>query len=239
MLKIEHLYKSYGTSDILKDINLEINKNERVVIIGPSGSGKSTLLRCMNLITKPTSGSITFEGVELTHKNITKYRQKMGMVFQNYSLFNNLNVIDNIILVPVKLGKYSRNDAVKKAQVLLKKFGLIDKINELPKNLSGGQRQRIAIIRSLLMEPDIMLFDEPTSALDPEMVGEVLELIKKVADTGMTMIVVSHEMNFVKKCSSRVLFIDNGKIALDGTPKEVFSNKDNERLREFLNKTNN
>ena len=235
MLKIEHLYKSYGTSDILKDINLEINKNERVVIIGPSGSGKSTLLRCMNLITKPTSGSITFEGVELTHKNITKYRQKMGMVFQNYSLFNNLNVIDNIILAPVKLGKYSRNDAVKKAQVLLKKFGLIDKINELPKNLSGGQRQRIAIIRSLLMEPDIMLVDEPTSALDPEMVVEVQDIMNELAMEGMTMVVVSHEVSFISKFATRIIYLEDGKIIEDGTFEDL-RKSDNEKIKAFISK---
>ena len=214
---------------------LEINKNERVVIIGPSGSGKSTLLRCMNLITKPTSGSITFEGVELTHKNITKYRQKMGMVFQNYSLFNNLNVIDNIILAPVKLGKYSRNDAVKKAQVLLKKFGLIDKINELPKNLSGGQRQRIAIIRSLLMEPDIMLFDEPTSALDPEMVVEVQDIMNELAMEGMTMVVVSHEVSFISKFATRIIYLEDGKIIEDGTFEDL-RKSDNEKIKAFISK---
>ena len=234
MLKIEHLYKSYGSSVVLKDINFEINKNERVVIIGPSGSGKSTLLRCINLITKPTSGSVVFEGVELTNKNITKYRQKIGMVFQNYSLFNNLNVINNIILAPVKLGKYSKNGAIKKSRVLLKKFDLIDKINELPKNLSGGQRQRIAIIRSLLMEPDIMLFDEPTSALDPEMIGEVQDIMNKLANEGMTMVVVTHEMNFARNISDWAIFMENGYIVEEGAPDALFGDPSEERTKAFI-----
>ena len=235
MLKIEHLYKSYGSSVVLKDINFEINKNERVVIIGPSGSGKSTLLRCINLITKPTSGSVVFEGVELTNKNITKYRQKIGMVFQNYSLFNNLNVINNIILAPVKLGKYSKNGAIKKSRVLLKKFDLIDKINELPKNLSGGQRQRIAIIRSLLMEPDIMLFDEPTSALDPEMIGEVQDIMNKLANEGMTMVVVSHEVSFISEFVTRIIYLEDGNIIEDGTFEDL-KKSNNEKIKTFISK---
>ena len=235
MLKIEHLYKSYGSSVVLKDINFEINKNERVVIIGPSGSGKSTLLRRINLITKPTSGSVVFEGVELTNKNITKYRQKIGMVFQNYSLFNNLNVINNIILAPVKLGKYSKNGAIKKSRDLLKKFDLIDKINELPKNLSGGQRQRIAIIRSLLMEPDIMLFDEPTSALDPEMIGEVQDIMNKLANEGMTMVVVSHEVSFISEFATRIIYLEDGKIIEDGTFEDL-KKSNNEKIKTFISK---
>ena len=241
MLEVKNLKKCFGNNVVLKDINFKVNKGDIISIVGPSGSGKSTLLRCINMIEKPSGGNIIFEEKSLMDKNtnLSLIREKIGMVFQQFNLFPHLTVLDNITLAPIKLKLMSEDIAKKKAIELLKTIDLKDKTNEYPNSLSGGQKQRVAIIRTLIMEPDIILFDEPTSALDPEMVGEVLELIKKVADTGMTMIVVSHEMNFVKKCSSRVLFIDNGKIALDGTPKEVFSNKDNERLREFLNKTNN
>ena len=218
MLEVKNVKKSFDKLNVLKGISFNVEKGEVISVIGPSGCGKSTLLRCINMLEKPSSGKIIFEGIDL---------------------FPHLTVLDNIILAPVKLGIMDKNSAVERAEELLKETSLLDKKDNYPEELSGGQKQRVAIVRSLIMNPDIILFDEPTSALDPEMVGDVLELIKKVADTGMTMIVVSHEMNFVKKCASRVLFIDNGKIALDGTPKEVFNNKDNERLMEFLNKTNN
>lgn len=238
IIAFKGITKVIKTGDL---IELNAENGEVISVIGPSGCGKSTLLRCINMLEKPSSGKIIFEGIDITSKNtdLPKVREKIGMVFQQFNLFPHLTVLDNIILAPVKLGIMDKNSAVERAEELLKETSLLDKKDNYPEELSGGQKQRVAIVRSLIMNPDIILFDEPTSALDPEMVGDVLELIKKVADTGMTMIVVSHEMNFVKKCSSRVLFIDNGKIALDGTPKEVFSNKDNERLREFLNKTNN
>ena len=241
MLEVKNVKKSVDKLNVLKGISFNVEKGEVISVIGPSGCGKSTLLRCINMLEKPSSGKIIFEGIDITNKNtdLPKVREKIGMVFQQFNLFPHLTVLDNIILAPVKLGIMDKNNAVERAEELLKETSLLDKKDNYPEELSGGQKQRVAIVRSLIMNPNIILFDEPTSALDPEMVGDVLELIKKVADTGMTMIVVSHEMNFVKKCSSRVLFIDNGKIALDGTPKEVFSNKDNERLREFLNKTNN
>ena len=242
-IEFRHLNFKYPGSDheVLKDISFDVSVGDIIAIVGPSGSGKSTLLRCLNMIEVPSSGKIIFEGIDITSKNtdLPKVREKIGMVFQQFNLFPHLTVLDNIILAPVKLGIMDKDSAIKRAEELLKETSLLDKKDNYPEELSGGQKQRVAIVRSLIMNPDIILFDEPTSALDPEMVGDVLELIKKVADTGMTMIVVSHEMNFVKKCASRVLFIDNGKIALDGTPKEVFNNKDNERLMEFLNKTNN
>ena len=226
MLEVKNIKKSFDKLNVLKGISFNVEKGEVISVIGPSGCGKSTLLRCINMLEKPSSGKIIFEGIDITSKNtdLPKVREKIGMVFQQFNLFPHLTVLDNIILAPVKLGIMDKNNAVKRAQELLKETSLLDKKDNYPEELSGGQKQRVAIVRSLIMNPNIILFDEPTSAL---------------ADTGMTMIVVSHEMNFVKKCSSRVLFIDNGKIALDGTPREVFSNKDNERLREFLNKTNN
>ncbi len=241
MLEVKKLKKKFGKNVVLKDISFTVNEGDIISIVGPSGSGKSTLLRCINMIEKPSGGDIIFEGKSLMDRrtNLSLVREKIGMVFQQFNLFANLTVTENITLAPVKLKLMDDKTAYKKGMELLENVGLKEKANVYPSSLSGGQKQRVSIVRTLMMNPDIILFDEPTSALDPEMVGDVLELIKKVADTGMTMIVVSHEMNFVKKCSSRVLFIDNGKIALDGTPKEVFSNKDNERLREFLNKTNN
>ena len=241
MLEVKNLKKSFDNNKVLKGIDFKVNKGDIVAVIGPSGCGKSTFLRCLNMIERPTGGKVIFEGYDLTagNVNLPKIREKIGMVFQQFNLFPHLTVLDNIILAPVKLGIMDKDSAIKRAEELLKETSLLDKKDNYPEELSGGQKQRVAIVRSLIMNPNIILFDEPTSALDPEMVGDVLELIKKVADTGMTMIVVSHEMNFVKKCASRVLFMDNGKIALDGTPKEVFNNKDNERLMEFLNKTNN
>ena len=241
MLEVKNLKKNFGKLSVLKGITFNVKKGEIISIIGPSGCGKSTLLRCINMLEKPSSGKVIFEGIDITDKNVdlSKIREKIGMVFQQFNLFPHLTVLDNITLAPVKLGIMDKKAAIKKACDLLKDTSLLDKKDNYPDELSGGQKQRVAIVRSLIMNPDIILFDEPTSALDPEMVGEVLELIKKVGDNGMTMIVVSHEMNFVKKCASRVLFMDNGKIVMDGSPKDVFENKDNERLREFLNKTNN
>lgn len=241
MLEVKNLKKNFGKLSVLKGITFDVKKGEIISIIGPSGCGKSTLLRCINMLENPSSGKVIFEGVDITDKNVDlpKIREKIGMVFQQFNLFPHLTVLDNIILAPVKLGIMDKKVAIKKTCDLLRDTSLLDKKDNYPDELSGGQKQRVAIVRSLIMNPDIILFDEPTSALDPEMVGEVLELIKKVGDTGMTMIVVSHEMNFVKKCASRVLFMDNGKIVIDGSPKEVFENKENERLKEFLNKTNN
>lgn len=240
MLEVKNLKKSFGNNEVLKDINLTVNKGDIVAVIGPSGCGKSTFLRCINMLEKPTSGKIIFEDISLMDENtdLCKMREKIGMVFQNFNLFPHLTVIENIILVPVKLKLLSEDVAKKKAIELLKTIGLVDKKDNYPNELSGGQKQRVAIIRSLIMNPDIILFDEPTSALDPEMVGEVLDLIKDIAEKGMTMIIVSHEMNFIKKCANRLVFIDNGIISFEGTVKEAFSDKKNKRLKEFLSKTN-
>ena len=239
MLEVKNLKKSFGNNVVLKDINFKVNKGDIISIVGPSGSGKSTLLRCINMIEKPSGGNIIFEGKSLMDKNtnLSLIREKIGMVFQQFNLFPHLTVLDNITLAPIKLKLMSEDIAKKKAIELLKTIDLKDKTDEYPNSLSGGQKQRVAIIRTLIMEPDIILFDEPTSALDPEMVGEVLELIKKVADTGKTMIIVSHEMNFVKKIANRILFLDEGKIMFDGETKDFF-NSDNERIKEFLSKIN-
>ena len=240
ILKVEHLKKSYdGKTNVLDDISFGIEKGEVVVIVGPSGCGKSTFLRCLNMIERPTGGKVIFEGYDLTagNVNLPKIREKIGMVFQQFNLFPHLTVIQNITLAPIKLGIMSQDDANKRAVELLKTINLLDKKDYYPNELSGGQKQRVAIVRSLIMNPDIILFDEPTSALDPEMVGEVLDLIRDIADKGMTMIIVSHEMNFVRKSANRLVFMDNGKISFDGSVKEGFANKDNERLKEFLSKT--
>ena len=236
MLKIEHLTKKFDDTLVLDDINLEIKDGERVVIIGPSGSGKSTLLRCMNYLEVPTKGDIYFKDEKITSKNITKIRSKMGMVFQSFNLFNNLNIMDNITLAPVQNKLMNKEEAVKEAKSLLKTIELSDKENAMPADLSGGQKQRIAIIRSLIMKPDIMLFDEPTSALDPEMIGEVLNLMDNLADKGMTMVVVTHELSFARKFASRVIFIDEHKIMEEGTPEEIFDHPKTKRLQEFLSK---
>ena len=237
MLEVKKLKKKFGKNVVLKDISFNVSKGDIISIVGPSGSGKSTLLRCLNFIEKPSSGNIIFEGVSLIDKktDLSLVRQKMGMVFQQFNLFPHLTVIENITLAPVKLKLMDEVTAKKRALELLDTINLKDKAEHYPNELSGGQKQRVAIIRALIMEPDIILFDEPTSALDPEMVGEVLELIKKVADTGKTMIIVSHEMNFVEKVSNRVLFVDSGKIVFDGKTKDFFSS-DNERIKEFLDK---
>lgn len=238
MICVKSLHKSFGNTEILKGINEEIEKGEVVVIIGPSGSGKSTFLRCLNLLEEPTSGTITFEGKDITSKetDIDKMRQKMGMVFQQFNLFPHKTVCENICLAPMKVKKVSKHDAKKKAEELLNKVGLIDKIDAYPASLSGGQKQRIAIARALAMEPDVMLFDEPTSALDPEMVGEVLNVMKDLAKEGMTMIVVTHEMGFAREVGDRILFIDQGKVLEEGTPEEVFKNPKNPRTIDFLSK---
>lgn len=233
MLKIKNLKKSFNGVKVLKNINLEVEKGERIVIIGPSGSGKSTLLRCINRMTNPTSGFIYFNDILLTNENITEYRQKIGMVFQTFNLFNNLTVLNNIILAPVKLELMTEQDAKKKACEYLKKINLIDKINVYPQSLSGGERQRVAIIRTLMTNPEIILFDEPTSALDPEMVKEVQELMLKLAADGMTMIIVTHEVSFVKKVATKIIFLDEGKIVCSGTYQDLI-NSDNETVKLFL-----
>lgn len=237
MLEVKKLKKKFGKNVVLKDISFNVSKGDIISIVGPSGSGKSTLLRCLNFIEKPNSGNIIFEGISLMDRktDLSLVRQKMGMVFQQFNLFPHLTVIENITLAPVKLKLMDEVTARKKALDLLDTINLKDKAEHYPNELSGGQKQRVAIIRTLIMEPDIILFDEPTSALDPEMVGEVLELIKKVADTGKTMIIVSHEMNFVENVANRVLFLEDGKIMFDGKTNEFFSSK-NDRIKEFLAK---
>ncbi|MDY2970607.1 MAG: amino acid ABC transporter ATP-binding protein [Butyricicoccus pullicaecorum] len=236
MIDVKKLEKAYGSHCVLKGIDEHIEKGEKVVIIGPSGSGKSTFLRCLNLLEQPTGGTITFEGVDITDpkNDINKMRQKMGMVFQQFNLFPHLTVKENIKLAPVKLGLMSQEEADKRALELLARVGLPDKANAYPKQLSGGQQQRIAIARALAMNPDVMLFDEPTSALDPEMVGEVLNLMKELADEGMTMVVVTHEMGFARSVATRVLFMDGGVIAEQNDPETFFTSPQHPRLKEFL-----
>lgn len=238
MITTKNLCKSYGDTHVLKGISQTIKKGEKVVVIGPSGSGKSTFLRCLNLLETPTSGEIWFEGENITDPkcNIQKIRQKMGMVFQQFNLFPHMTVLQNITFAPVKLGLMSQQDAEKKARELLSRIGLPDKENVYPAQLSGGQKQRIAIVRSLAMNPDVMLFDEPTSALDPEMVGEVLQLMKELAEDGMTMVVVTHEMGFAREVATRVLFVDEGIVKEEAAPEEFFSNPKDPRLKEFLSK---
>ncbi|MGM9536673.1 MAG: amino acid ABC transporter ATP-binding protein, partial [Intestinibacter sp.] len=233
MIELKNLHKSFGDLHVLKGIDLTIEKGQIVTIVGPSGSGKSTVLRCMNLLEVPTEGQVIFEGTDITDKkvNIDEVRQKIGMVFQNFNLFPNMTVLDNITLAPMKIKKLSRAEANKKAEELLNRVGLLDKKDAYPAQLSGGQKQRIAIARALAMEPDMMLFDEPTSALDPEMVKEVLDVIKELAKEGMTMAIVTHEMGFAKEVSDRLLFVDGGKIIEDDKPEVVFTNPKNERAR--------
>ncbi|EKX89616.1 Arginine transport ATP-binding protein ArtM [Peptostreptococcus anaerobius] len=237
LLELKNLKKSFGNLDVIKGIDLEIDKGDILVIVGPSGSGKSTVLRCMNLLEEPTGGQIIFEGQPITSgKGIDKTREKIGMVFQNFNLFPNKTIMDNITLAPMKVKGKSKEEAEKKAVELLKRVGLIDKKDAYPAQLSGGQQQRIAIARALAMEPDMMLFDEPTSALDPEMVKEVLDVIKELAQEGMTMAIVTHEMGFAKEVADRVIFVDGGVIVEDGTPAEVFESPKTDRTKEFFAK---
>ena len=240
LIDVIDLKKHYNEGEVkaLDGINLQIEKGEVVVIIGPSGSGKSTMLRSLNLLELPTSGSIIFEGEDLTNPklDINKHRQKMGMVFQHFNLFPNMTVLKNLTIAPIKLLGMSKEDAEKKANELLEKVGLADRADAYPSQLSGGQKQRVAIVRALCMEPEVMLFDEPTSALDPEMVGEVLEVMKSLARSGMTMVVVTHEMGFAKEVGTRVVFMDEGVILEEGTPEQIFENPKDPRLVDFLSK---
>ena len=238
LIKTENLQKAFGKIEVLKGINTEIKKGEVVVIIGPSGSGKSTFLRTLNLLEEPTGGHIYFEGTDITDPkvNINLHRQKMGMVFQQFNLFPNMTVLKNMTIAPVKLKKATKAEAEERAMSLLERVGLADRANAYPSQLSGGQKQRVAIVRALCMQPDVMLFDEPTSAHDPEMVGEVLDVMKALANEGMTMAVVTHEMGFAKEVADRVLFIDQGIIMEEGTPEEVFGNPKSPRLKDFLSK---
>ncbi len=278
MIKVNNLYKTFGKLEVLKGVNMEIEKGEVVSIIGSSGSGKSTFIRCLNLMERPDAGTIEFEGDVLFHSDtyiykkqlkelssgsdehkemeeklkasiqadhqqnkeidaiLNSHRQKIGMVFQHFNVFNNLTVLENITLAPIKTGKLNKKQAQEKAYQLLEMVGLSDKADQYPRKLSGGQKQRLAIVRALAMEPDVMLFDEPTSALDPEMVNDVLDVIKKLTDEGMTCVIVTHEMGFVKEVSDRVLFLDNGIIEEEGTPDEIFNNPKSDRVKEFLSK---
>ena len=239
MISVNDLSKSFGDLVVLDGVSTTIEKGEKVVVIGPSGSGKSTFLRCLNQLEKPTSGSVEFEGVDITHakgKQLNEIRMKMGMVFQHFNLFPHLTIRRNITIAPVKNKILTQAQADKRADELLAMVGLSDKAEAYPSQLSGGQKQRIAIARTLAMNPDVILFDEPTSALDPEMVGEVLELMKKLADDGMTMVVVTHEMGFAREVASRVMFMADGKIQEQGTPEEIFTSPKNPRLREFLSR---
>ena len=250
LIQVKNLKKYYnkGTLKALDDVSVDVNKGDVMVVIGPSGSGKSTLLRSLNLLETPTDGEILFHGIDITKKSflnkqgkkeavdINLHRQKMGMVFQHFNLFPHKTILDNMILAPVKVLKVKPEEAKEKALALLKRVGLEDRANAYPIQLSGGQKQRIAIVRALMMEPEVMLFDEPTSALDPEMVGEVLEVMKELAQAGMTMVVVTHEMGFAKEVGNRVLFMDEGKLVEEGTPQEIFQNPKSPRLQDFLSK---
>mgnify|MGYP003300701436 CR=1 FL=1 len=235
-LKIKNLRKAFGKNKVLNGIDFELVEGERVVILGPSGSGKSTFLRCINWMEEPTSGEIYFDGVLLTEKNIRKMRRNMGMVFQHFNLINNLTVMENLTLAPVKLKLMKRDAAEKRAKELLRHIGLPNKANAYPASLSGGQKQRIAIIRAMMLSPEVLLFDEPTSALDPESIGDVLELIRELADRGMTIMIVTHEMSFAKEIATRIVFLDKGKIIEEGTPEEFFNHPKTPRVKEFLKK---
>lgn len=238
LIKVENLQKSFEKVEVLKGVNIDIKKGEVVVIIGPSGCGKSTFLRTLNLLEEPTGGHIYFEGNDITSKssNINLHRQKIGMVFQQFNLFPHMTILKNMTLAPIKLLKKSKEDAEKEALRLLERVGLADRANSYPSQLSGGQKQRVAIVRALCMQPEVMLFDEPTSALDPEMVGEVLEVMKSLAQEGMTMAVVTHEMGFAREVADRIIFIDEGIIMEEGSPEEVFGNPKSPRLKDFLSK---
>jgi polar amino acid transport system ATP-binding protein len=238
VIEVKNLNKSFGENEVLRNINYTVNKGDKIVVVGPSGSGKSTFLRCINLLEKPSSGQILFDGEDITHagKRLNQIRQKMGMVFQNFNLFPHLTVRKNITLAPIRLKIMSRDEANRKADILLERIGLSDKAEEYPNMLSGGQKQRIAILRSLAMNPEVMLFDEPTSALDPEMVGEVLALMKDLAADGMTMIVVTHEMGFAREVATKMLFMDEGRILEEAPPTEFFAAPKHTRLVDFLSK---
>ena len=238
ILQVKDLYKSYGKHEVLKGLNVDIHKEEVVCVIGPSGGGKSTFIRCLNFLEQPTGGDIAFEGESLMGKKVDldKHREKIGMVFQHFNLFDNKNVLDNIALAPIKVKKMKKEDAYELARKLLTRVGLSEKANQFPNQLSGGQKQRVAIARSLAMNPDVMLFDEPTSALDPEMVGEVLDLMKELARDGMTMVCVTHEIGFAKAVADRVLFLDRGIILEENTPEELFNHPINDRTKDFLSK---
>ncbi|MEI3212293.1 MAG: amino acid ABC transporter ATP-binding protein [Suilimivivens sp.] len=238
MIIVKDLHKTFENNHVLKGVSYHVHQGEKIVIVGPSGSGKSTFLRCLNLLETPTSGEIWFDGQLITDEkvNIDRIRQHMGMVFQNFNLFNNHTIMDNITLAPVKLKLMSKEEASEKALTLLDRVGLREKADAYPSQLSGGQKQRIAIVRSLAMNPRVMLFDEPTSALDPEMVGEVLAVMKELAETGMTMVVVTHEMGFAREVGTKVLFMDEGRIMEENTPAEFFANPQCDRLKEFLSK---
>ena len=238
MIDVKNLTKSFGKLEVLKGVSQHISRGERVVLIGPSGSGKSTFLRCLNLLETPTGGQIIFDGQDITDEkcDINRIRQKMGMVFQHFNLFPNMTILKNITLAPIRTGLMKKEEAEKKARELLKRVGLEDKAESYPAQLSGGQKQRIAIVRALCMQPEVMLFDEPTSALDPEMVGEVLDVMKELANEGMTMVVVTHEMGFAREVADRVLFMDGGKIVEEGTPQQVFGDPKEQRTKDFLNK---
>ena len=236
IIRIKDLKKQFGKNKVLKGIDFDLKTSERVVVLGPSGSGKSTFLRCINRMEEPTSGEIYFENTLITDKNIQKMRQAIGMVFQHFNLINNLTVMENLTLAPVKLKLMSQEAAEKKARGLLRHIDLLDKAESFPASLSGGQKQRIAIIRAMMMEPKVLLFDEPTSALDPESIGDVLDLIREVADGGMTIMIVTHEMSFAKEIATRVVFIDEGKIIEEGTPEEFFAHPKTPSVKEFLEK---
>ena len=238
MINVEHLYKSFGKNEVLKDISINIKQGEVVSVIGPSGSGKSTFLRCINLLETPTEGNISVAGVDLTDKktNVTKAREKIGMVFQHFHLFPHLTVLENLTYAPLKVKRISKAEAEEKGLALLERVGLSDKQDAYPSSLSGGQKQRVAIARALAMEPDLMLFDEPTSALDPEMVKEVLDVMKDLAESGMTMLVVTHEMGFAREVADRVIFLDQGLLIEEGEPHAFFNNPKSERAKDFLDK---
>ncbi len=236
VISVRGLKKSFGDNKVLSGIDFDLYEGEKVVILGPSGSGKSTFLRCINRLEEPTSGTISFEDVVIDDKNIQEMRQKIGMVFQHFNLINNLTVMENLTLAPVKLHKFSQGAAEEKARKLLRHIGLTSKADAYPASLSGGQKQRVAIIRALMMKPEVLLFDEPTSALDPESIGDVLALIHEVVDKGMTTIIVTHEMNFAREIASRIVFIDNGKIIEEGSPTQFFSHPKTLRVKEFLDK---
>ena len=238
IIKVKDLHKRFEKIDVLKGISIDIHKGDVLCVIGASGSGKSTFLRCLNRLEEPTSGSIIFENEDLMSKNVNlnSHRQKMGMVFQQFNLFPHLSIMKNLTISPMMLKSVSKEDAEAKALKLLERVGLADRANDYPDMLSGGQKQRVAIVRALCMEPTVMLFDEPTSALDPEMVGEVLDVMKELAEEGMTMIVVTHEMNFAREVANRIVFLDNGVIAEEGTPTEIFDDPKSERLKSFLSK---